>query len=52
MKYVIGNNIASYFAAYVLNLTLIKHKTLEQLDGNHGPDIIPEKLLKFCKTCK
>jgi len=50
MKYVIGNNIASYFTAYVLNLTLIKHKTLEQLDGNHGPDIIPEKLLKFCKN--
>lgn len=49
MKYVLGNNVVSYFVSYVLDIPIIKHKTLEIQDGNHGPDIIPEKLLELTK---
>tara|TARA_R110002020_G_scaffold82359_6_gene203844 strand:- start:5848 stop:6795 length:948 start_codon:yes stop_codon:yes gene_type:complete len=56
MKYVLGYNTVSYFMAYVLDIPLIKHKTLEELDRNHGADLIPSNLLQFTsnifKDCK
>jgi hypothetical protein len=50
MDYILGNNHASYFLAYLLkNTKLILHKTLEELDYNAGPKIIPVELLKIVK---
>jgi len=45
-NYILGDNIVGYFLAYLLeNTTLILHKTLEELDYNSGPKIIPVSLL-------
>ena len=49
MKYVLGDNSVSYLVSYLLNIPLVKHKTLEELDRNHGPDIIPTQLVEICK---
>lgn len=48
MKYVLGDNSVSYIVSYLLDIPLIKYKTLEDLDRNHGPDIIPQKLMGLC----
>tara|TARA_R110000824_G_scaffold247750_1_gene436811 strand:+ start:1504 stop:2451 length:948 start_codon:yes stop_codon:yes gene_type:complete len=50
MEYVLGNNQVSYFVSYVLNIPLVKHKTLEKMDSNHGQEIIPPTLFDFVKN--
>ena len=50
MKYIIGNISAAYFLSYLLSdTTLIKHKTLEDLDYSAGPKIIYQPLLGLVK---
>mgnify|MGYP003136485622 FL=1 len=49
MNYVLGDNFVSYFVSYILNVKLIKHKSLENLDRNHGDDIIPISLIGVCR---
>jgi hypothetical protein len=49
MKYVLGDNFVSYFVSYILGLKLVKYKSLEDLDLNHGQDAIPPNLLEVCK---
>jgi hypothetical protein len=50
-NYIIGNNNVGYFLAYILeNTTLILHKTLEELDYNAGPKVIPTSLLSLVKN--
>ena len=45
MDYILGNNNVGYFLNYLLeNTKLILHKTLEDLDYNAGPKIIPISL--------
>ncbi len=47
MKYVLGYNAVSYFVSYVLEIPLVKYKTLDVLDRNHGEDMIPIELFDF-----
>ena len=50
MKYIIGNNDASWFLLYLLEDTkLILHKTLEELDYNSGPKLIYPSLIGLVK---
>jgi len=49
MNYVLGDNAVSYFVSYVLDIPLIKHKTLEKTDNNNGQEIIQPLLLDFVK---
>jgi len=50
MNYIIGNNDASWFLAYLLPETkLILHKTLEENDFNAGPNVIPQTLIDVVK---
>ena len=49
MKYVLGDNTVSYLISYLLDIPLVKHKTLEDLDRNHGPDLISPILINVCK---
>tara|TARA_R110000822_G_scaffold142416_3_gene280503 strand:- start:122 stop:1069 length:948 start_codon:yes stop_codon:yes gene_type:complete len=50
MKYVLGDNAVSYFVSYILDIPLIKNKTLQQLDMNSGPLHIPPGLLNLTNT--
>ena len=49
MNYILGDNTVSYLVSYLLNVPLVKYKTLENLDRNHGPDAIPPILINICK---
>ena len=51
MKYILGNNEASWFLLYLLKDTkLILHKTLDKLDCNAGPEIIQPSLVNIIKS--
>ena len=51
MNYILGNNDVSIFLAYLLeNTRLILHKTLEPLDYNSGPKVLPVNLLHLVKN--
>jgi len=49
MKYILGNNNASWFLSYLLDTKIILHKTLDNLDYNAGPEIIQPSLLNIVK---
>ena len=48
MKYILGNNFVSYFVSYILKVPLVKYSSLEDLDRNHGQDMIPPVLINIC----
>jgi len=48
MKYILGNNFVSYFVSYILKVPLVKYSSLEDLDRNHGQDMIPSVLINIC----
>ena len=49
MNYVLGDNFVSYFVSYILGVELVRYKSLERLDRNHGQDSIPPSLINICK---
>ena len=49
MNYVLGDNFVSYFVSYILGVELVRYKSLERLDRNHGQDSIPPVLIDICK---